>query len=193
MKRVFIIHGWGGNSKINWIPWLKNELEKKKFEVHTPDMPNTDDPNMGEWVSYLALQVGRPDTDTYLVGHSLGCQTIMRYLEEMKQGEKIAGAVLVAGFFTIKEEAMEDGDTERVLGPWVEKKIDLKKARTHAGKIVSIMSDNDPYIPLEDSREFENDLGAQVIVIPNAGHFTVPLGGYKELHVALNELLKMIK
>jgi uncharacterized protein len=193
MKRVFIIHGWGGTPDLNWIPWLGNELAKKKFDVHALLMPNTEDPNMGEWVSYLTLQIGAPDADTYLVGHSLGCQTIMRYLESLKPKERIGGAVLVAGFFTIKEEAMEDADTSRVLGPWIDIKIDLKQAKSHCARIVSIMSDNDPYIPLEDSKQFENGLGAQVIVIPSAGHFTIDLGGYKELHVALNELLKIVK
>jgi len=26
-KRVFIIHGWSGNPKNAWFPWIKNELE----------------------------------------------------------------------------------------------------------------------------------------------------------------------
>jgi len=29
MKRVFIIHGWGGNPEEGWLPWLKKELEAK--------------------------------------------------------------------------------------------------------------------------------------------------------------------
>ena len=38
MKRVFIIHGWGGNPETEWIPWTKKQLEKKGFQVEVPEM-----------------------------------------------------------------------------------------------------------------------------------------------------------
>ena len=28
MKRIFIIHGWAGNHKSDWLPWFASEPEK---------------------------------------------------------------------------------------------------------------------------------------------------------------------
>ena len=84
-RRVFIVHGWGGNPKEGWFPWLRNELEKRNFEVSVPEMPDTNHPLIGSWVRTLAEVVGTPDSETYFVGHSIGCQTIFRYLETIGQ------------------------------------------------------------------------------------------------------------
>ena len=40
MKRVFIIHGWGGYPEEGWLPWLKKELEKNGFKVFVPAIKN---------------------------------------------------------------------------------------------------------------------------------------------------------
>lgn len=192
MARIFIVHGWEGTPESNWIPWLRNELTKKGNQVHVPLMPDTNNPKMEQWIEHLSKEIGIPDQDTYLVGHSMGCQTILRYLEGMKDDEKVGGAVLVAGFLTIKSEMMKIDSNGKVLSPWIEKRINLEKAKVHAGKIVAIQSGNDPYIPIDNAMVFEKELGARVIIIPKAGHFTIANGGYYELHTALNEIVKMI-
>ena len=38
-NNYFIIHGSFGNPFVNWIPWLRRELEKENLEVYTPDFP----------------------------------------------------------------------------------------------------------------------------------------------------------
>ncbi|MCL4365069.1 MAG: alpha/beta hydrolase [Candidatus Marsarchaeota archaeon] len=79
-KRVFIVHGWDGSPENNWMSWLGLRLQDKGVEAHVLHMPNAADPKMGEWVAFLANAVVNSDANTYLVGHSLGCQTILRYL-----------------------------------------------------------------------------------------------------------------
>lgn len=83
----------------NWFPWLKKELEKSNFEVFVPQLPESGNPRIQNWVPKLAESVGVPDEQTYFVGHSLGCQTITRYLESLPKNIKVGGAVFVAGFF----------------------------------------------------------------------------------------------
>ncbi len=102
MKRVFIIHGWDGYPEEGWFPWLKKELEKNGFEVFVPAMPNPSEPKIEEWIPFLENIIDEPDEDTYLVGHSIGCQTIFRYLEQL-ENKKIGGAVCVAGWFILSE------------------------------------------------------------------------------------------
>jgi len=53
-KRVYIVHGWGGSPKNDWVPWAKKELEKSGFLVYTPKMPDTENPKINVWVPYLA-------------------------------------------------------------------------------------------------------------------------------------------
>ena len=99
-KRAFIIHGWGSYPEEGWLLWLKKELEKKGFLVAVPSMPDTENPKIDSWVNHLSDIVGEPDVNTYLVGHSIGCQAIMRYLEEL-DGKRIGGTVFVAGWFNL--------------------------------------------------------------------------------------------
>ncbi len=41
MKKVYIIHCWGGNPKDGWYPWICNHLQKNEIEVKCLEMPNT--------------------------------------------------------------------------------------------------------------------------------------------------------
>ena len=36
LRRVYIVHGWGGNAREEWFPWLKKELEKRNFYAGIP-------------------------------------------------------------------------------------------------------------------------------------------------------------
>lgn len=189
MKRAFIIHKWKGTPDSDWYPWLKSELEGRGYEVHVPAMPNTNTPKVEEWVPFLSDQVGKLDAQTYLVGHSMGCQAILRYLAGLAAGERAGGAVLVAGFTDIRKGSLTAAE-EAVIRPWIESKIDMARAREHSARFVSVLSGNDPYVKVDNAKVFEKELGASSIIIPKAGHFTEQ-DGYKELHVVLNELLKM--
>ncbi len=153
-------------------------------------MPDTNHPRISEWVQYLARQIGKPDQDTFLVGHSMGCQAILRHLGTTDG--RIGGILLIAGFVSIRKGAITDGNDIEMMDPWVKTAIDWQKARSNAGSSVLVLSDNDPYIDVSDADVFREKLGARIIIIPNAGHFTAK-DGYTELHLALNGMLKMVK
>lgn len=79
-KRVIIVHGWDGYPEEGWFPWLKQQLKARGFEVIVPQLPNADEPHIERWVPALSEAVGTPDEQMYFVGHSMGCQAIVRYL-----------------------------------------------------------------------------------------------------------------
>ena len=187
-KRVFIIHGWEGHPSEIWFPWLKRELEKKGFKVEVPQMPETNYPKIEKWVPFLAKIVGKPDKDTYFVGHSIGCQAILRYLQTIDA--KIGGAVLVTGWFTLKK--LETKEEETLAKPWLETPIDFEKIEKTTKNFVAILSDNDPWVPLADERIYRKKLGARTIVLKGVGHLGIN-DNITELPVALNELLNMAK
>ncbi|MCX6715781.1 MAG: NYN domain-containing protein, partial [Candidatus Taylorbacteria bacterium] len=93
-KRVVIVHRWSGGPNDDWRPWLKNELEKNGCEVFVPEMPDTEAPIIEKWVNCLSKIVGVPDSNTYFIGHSIGCQAILRYLETVNT--LVGGAIFVA-------------------------------------------------------------------------------------------------
>jgi len=189
-KRVFIIHGWGGSPDGGWMPWLKEELEKKGFEVIAPQMPNTDYPKIDEWVGFLIKKVNEPDENTYFIGYSIGCQTILRYLEKLPKDKKISGALFVAGWFNLKPAAMEDKEDVEISKPWIETPIDYSKILEHTKNFTAIFSDNDPDVPIEDAELFKEKLGAKIIIQHNKGHFRGE-DGIIELPVILEQLLKI--
>ena len=186
-KRVFIIHGWGGNPEEGWLPWIKNELEKKGFFVEIPTMPNTDEPTIKEWVPHLQNSVGKSDKNTYFIGHSIGCQTIMRYFETLTDGEHTGGAIFVAGWFHLINQTDEE---KEIAKPWLETPIYFEKIKKHAESFKAIFSDNDPFVPIEDAALFEKNLSAKIIVEHDKGHFSGS-DEIKELPSALTAILEI--
>lgn len=192
MKRVFIVHGWDGFPEENWFPWLKHELELRGFEVFVPQLPKPDLPEINSWVSKLSETVGSPDRETYFVGHSIGCQTIARYIESLSDDTKIGGIVFVAGFFKRLSNLEDDEDVRRVAKQWLETPLDFSKVRNHIPESVAVFSDNDQYVPLDNQDEFRDKLGSKIIVEHHKGHFNTK-AGVIELPVVLEELLNMTK
>ena len=171
MKRAFIVHGWDFNPNMNWYSWLKRELENKGFKVVVPEMPNTSEPDIDEWTSYLSKVVGKLDEKTYFIGHSMGCQTIMRFLEKVNFNRKLPKIVFVAGWF--KLDNLENEEVKEIAKPWLEKPIDLNKVKKRIGKLTVFLSDNEPYDYLKENElMFKEKLGARVIILKNKGHFT---------------------
>lgn len=174
MKRVFIIHGWGGNPNEAWIPWLKKELEEKGFEVFNPAMPNTDNPKISSWVNTLKKLVKTPDNNTYFVGHSIGCQCILRYLETLNNKIKINNIILIAPWLHLNEQTIKEEGEEsvRIAKPWIETPIHFEKISSHIKKAICIFSTNDPFVPLKDSKIFKEKLNAKIIIGKDKGHFS---------------------
>jgi len=192
-KRVFIIHGWGGVPDVDWYSWLKRELENLGYEVQSPSMPNTMRPTIEEWVSKIKEIVGEVDKDMYFVGHSMGCQAIMRYLERLPEEVIVKGVVFVAGWFNLTDETWDEDYLPEIAKPWIDTPIDFSKVKKHAKRFVAVYSDNDPYVPVSDSKLFKERLGAEVILEKNKGHITGGDDNVTELPIVLEKILEMSK
>ena len=180
-KRAIFIHGWEGNPKNCWFPWLKEKLEEKGFEVVISAMPNSDDPELEPWLTKVKETVGIPDEDTYFVGHSLGCITIVRYLLSLPEDKKVGGCVFVAGFNLLDYPEIKD---------FYKRELDINKLRKKCKSFVNLYSDNDPDVPIKRAEEFADLIEAKKILVLGKGHFSDDIG-VKELPEALEELLKM--
>lgn len=185
MKRAFIVHRWEGSPEEGWIPWLKEELEADGFDVTVPAMPDPDKPMIEAWVSHLAKEVGAVDSNTYFVGHSIGCQTIMRLAERLPEGQSAGGAVFVAPWFTLME--LEDEEDKKIAEPWLATHIEDNKVQEHLPKISCLFSDDDYYVPDENEAAFRDRLEADTKMLHGKKHFTED-DGVSELPEALEEM-----
>ncbi len=169
MKRAFIVHGWDGSPQDHWYPWLRKKLETLGFKVIVPAMPETSEPNIEKWVSHLRKQVGTMDEETFFIGHSIGCQTIMRYLETQK--ERCGGAFFVAGW--LKLDNLEDEGSREIAGPWLNMPINFNKVKEKIGALTVFLSSNEPFGYVEENAKlFREKLGAKVVLEKDKGHFT---------------------
>lgn len=177
-----------GRPDAGWMSWLNKELTKRGFEVHAERLPDPDYPKIEPWVSSLKKLIKNPDKDTYFIGHSIGCQTIIRYLESLPKNTKIGGAVFVAGWLTLKE--LETDEEKVVSTPWLNTKIDFNNVKPKINKVSAIFSEDDPYVPMENTKLFKDNLNAKIIIENKKGHYIENVT--KEIPSALKEILEML-
>lgn len=154
-------------------------------------MPDADQPHIEPWVRALFETVGMPDRDTVFVGHSMGCQAIVRYCEALPDGVVACGAVFVAGFFTSITGLRDTPEQEATLDEWLKTPVDYAAAKAHILNSVAIFSNNDPYVPLENQDTFRDQLGSEIVIVPNAGHFSGDLDGTAELPIVREMILAL--
>lgn len=154
-------------------------------------MPNTNSHKIEEWVSTLNSKVEKLDKNTYFIGHSIGCQTIMRYLET-KDITKIGGILFVAPWIDLLPKAIEDEESYNIAQPWLNNLINFEKIKQFTNNISCIFSNDDYFVPLEQEKEFRNKLNAKTIIVNNKGHISQDDNIY-ELEEILDLSEKMIK
>lgn len=170
MKRVYLIHGWHGNSENALFNWLSKELSKKGFEVKIFDMPNSTHPKIEDWVGFLEEKIPSDEIDeeTYFIGHSIGCQTIIRFLEKLHKHKKVGGCVFIAGWFKLINLEPEE---LQIAHPWEDQPIDFGRVLDHCNNFLAIFSNDDTHVHLDEAEKFKNKLGAKVVIKKNMGHF----------------------
>lgn len=158
MKNAKLFHGTGCSPNSYWFPYLKRELEKRRYTVYVPQFPNPDKPLVKTWLP-VALKQGAYDADTVIVGHSAGTGLALSLLERINTQVRLV--ILVAGF------ARANGRVEPIL----QKSYDWKKIKKHAKKFIFINSDNDPWgADDNEGRYLFDHLGGTQIIKHGEGH-----------------------
>ena len=142
-------------------------------------MPDTDNPIITSWINKLKEAIGKLENSDILIGHSIGCQTILRFLETLDNGKKAAKVVFVAPWMKLSNLS---GDEEwDIAKPWLETPIDFFKVKNKAKSFIAFFSDNDPWVPLEENvKIFREKLNPEIVILKNKGHFSED-EGVKEL------------
>ncbi len=168
-KTAIIIHGWGGNPNVGWFTWIDKELTKKGYKVFRPIMPNPDTPKIKTWVATLKSFEKNIDENTILIGHSIGCQTIMRYLEQTKK--TVGKVIFVAPWLTLTNAVTDSTEDYKIAKPWLKTPIDFKKVQSHMNSSTAIFSDNDPFVSITNAQAFKTKLGSKIIIQKKKEHF----------------------
>ena len=169
-KRLFVVHGWYGSSNEPMIAWIGKAGVEAGFETTVLDMPNPSVPTIDAWTKHLEDNVYYVDQDTYFVGHSIGCQAILRYLE-MNKGSQLGGALFVAPWVQLTN--LETQEEQDIARPWIDRPIDFAGIRAMGGKFAAVFSDNDKFVPLDANKDaFEKALNPKIIIEPAKGHFS---------------------
>jgi predicted alpha/beta hydrolase family esterase len=187
MKKVFIIHGFNGSPNGGWRPFLMRELAKNDIWACSLPMPTPDAPIKDEWIKTLSDAIKNPSEEIFLVGHSLGVPTILRYLESLPEGSKIGGAVLISGpILKIEKDGYEK------VNSFIEQTFNYEHIKNVCNNFIIIHGDNDQSVPFSEAEFLAGKFSCDLVSVPNGGHLNGSAGWY-ELPQALDALLKMIK
>lgn len=152
VKRFVILHGRGGSHKSNFVPWLKQELEARGFEVETPFMPSVnDEPNDIEQADYVQKKC-KLDESTVIVGHSFGGVVAMRLLE---RGVKVHGVVFAA---TPVSGRFLDSKIRASVTEACGRDFDFAKIKKNADYFKVLMDSTDYAVPPEDAETLAKKL-----------------------------------
>jgi len=173
MTNIFIIHGSYGNPEENWFPWLKSELEKLDCRIFVPKFPTPKNQSLENWLNVFKDYKQYLNKDSIVVGHSLGPVFLLNILENLDR--PIKAAFFVSGFLDL----LGNPDFDNINKSFVEKSFDWQKIKENCSKVFVFHSDNDPYIPLAQAEKLAKNLGVDVTLVKNAGHFNEKAGYYK--------------
>lgn len=187
MKKIniYAVHGYTSSNDTEWFPWLKEQFNNTSVNVCIPKMPDSNNPCFEEWIGKLKSTITNMDENTILIGHSLGCVTLLQYI--LQENIKIKGAILVSGF--IRENPMKV-QTEG-LSQFVDKDLDIEiiKELIPIKRVITAIDDD--IVPSKATMSLANELEAELIVLKNGKHF-IARDGYTEFPVLLKELNKII-
>lgn len=182
MKKAIIVHRWSGSPSADWYPWLNEQLTSNGFIVMVPEMPSPDAPEIISWTEKLGEYINDED-EIYLIGHSVGCQTILRFIES--NNVSVKKAIFVAPWFHLNN--LETDEERAIAEPWLTVPIDFEAVKSKCDDFACLFSDNDPFVPLSDKDIFSAALDAKIITLHGRGHFTGEEGAV-EIPEVLSEM-----
>lgn len=163
-SRLFIVHGYMAAPDHHWFNWLKQQAEQAGISVTVPRLPASHTPDPDAWLSALEEDIGRPDEDTWLIGHSLGCITLLNYLTQ-RHPEAFAGGLLLVAGFSEPVPGLEE------LSAFTRTPVNGASVICRVKQRAVIASLNDDIVPAEYSLRLSQQLAARFYGLPEHGHF----------------------
>lgn len=171
MKRAVILHGTDGSPDVNWLPWVKSELETHGYEVFVPLLPQNHTPSKIVYEQFLR-ESGWDFTDNLLIGHSSGATTVLNLLSS-EWFPKVNSAILVGTFLnealTISAAWYDPGQFDDLFP---KDNFDPELLRRKAEKIFFIHGNDDPYCSLDDAKSLCEAVGGEILIVKQGLHLS---------------------
>ncbi|OYQ32993.1 hypothetical protein CHU92_13810 [Flavobacterium cyanobacteriorum] len=177
--RVIIAHAYPADSSTAWYPYIADNLKKQNCEVLIPNFP---EPDLKGWQNVLKPLADKSPEKTILIGHSIGCVNILRYLESAGNTKKFPLVILVA------PPAFNLGYEQ--LNSFFATPFDFNTIKSRAEKIVVIMTMQDRVLapdPMKHGQIFLENVKAKLVILPEGGHFA-PFDNVTSLPEVLEEI-----
>lgn len=191
MKRSFlIIHGLSGSGEGHWQSWLYNELVKQGENVCFPQLPNSYEPKLAEWLNILDKKLEALEGEKVVICHSLGAVLWFHYATTVQK--KVADRVVLVA--PPSDSVLANID---ITKDFRNIPINREAIARAAEKTILVTSDNDEYCPERASIHYGAKLGIETEILPGrAEHINIKSGYGKWdsiLQWALNPESKIIE
>jgi len=161
----------------HWKPWLKQELEKRKYIVSNELYPEDWVPDYNKWKE--VFEKNKIDNDSILVGHSAGTAFLLRWLAENKR--KVNKVILIAPSIIKYGKYFKESDLKNFNYG-----ASLKK---YFNEITVFYSDNDDEDIIKSAEQINSKLGGELINLKGRGHFTLDDMGTKKFPELLERIV----
>lgn len=179
---VYVIHGYQATPDSHWFPWLKQELEAQGHEVVVLALPGPDSPKLPGWLDHIRANIKRHDAQSFYIGHSLGCITLLRHL--VTQQEAVGGMILVSGF----AEALS---FLPALDSFSAEPLDIEHLKRLVPQRLVMAAQDDYIVPYPYSLRLAEKLGAEWELFEDGGHFMAQ-DGFTEFPALFDAIKQML-
>lgn len=161
--KVLILHGWGGSDAPHWQAELAANIAKNYGTVSFPLLDNCHFPSKNRWVKQVKeiVDTFKPDT---VVCHSLA-NTLWFWLCEEEDMSTVERLFMVSPPSLTTQE-----NTIKTFFPCP------MPSQLYAKEVQMIVSDNDPWVKLDEAKKLATHYGATFRILQNAGHINADSG-----------------
>lgn len=165
-KQFVIIHGLGGSGPEHWQSWLASELRSQGEKVYYPELPTPSTPKCDEWIAALEKEISSfdPSDELIVLLHSLSpvCWVHFEKLHPKVIAKKVYMVAPVVTYPNVEE---------------VESFFPVPEFQPHPETEYTVIgSENDPWIPLKDMKDFAETYDFPFIYLEGQGHINVAAG-----------------
>ncbi len=161
--KILILHGWGGSDAPHWQAELASEIAKNYGTVSFPLLDNYHFPSKNRWAKQVK-QILEEFKPTTVVCHSLANNLWLWLCEDTSMVE-------IERLFMVSMPSLKTQEkTIKTFFP-----CPLPK-NIYAKEVHMIVSDDDPWVALDEAKNIASHFSANFTILENAGHINADSG-----------------